>query len=189
MRHHVFQHMALGFVLLAGALASAFTSAEFRKLDVAGIRDFTQLENIDTFAGEQAGFGGATEPAAMGWLRDQGFVTVINLRVAEEDNATMEQSRQSAQDAGLNFVNIPLDPNSPAPGFMDAVLKTASDASMQPVYIHCNSGTRAAAVWMIARVTADGLAPIEAEQEARLIAEKPEDALAFFNAYIAGQDR
>lgn len=189
MNRPVVQYKALCSVLVAGLLASALAGAEIRKVDVAGIRNFTQLDKAGTFAGDRAGFGGATEPAAMRWLRDQGFVTVINLRLAEEDNANMEQNRQSAQDAGLNFLNIPLDPNSPAPGFMDDVARTASDPSMQPVYIHCASGTRAAAVWMIARVKIDGLDPSQAEQEGRLIAEKPEEALQFFNAYMTNQDK
>ena len=61
------------------------------------------------------------------------------------------------------------------------------DEANQPVYIHCNSATRAAALWMIKRVLEDDWEIDEARAEAEGIALKPEDAAAFATQYLRSQ--
>lgn len=49
----------------------------------------------------------------------------------------------------------------------------------QPVYLHCNSAGRVAGLWMIGRVLEDGWTIEQASAEARSIATKPEESIAF----------
>ena len=58
------------------------------------------------------------------------------------------------------------------------------DQANQPVYIHCGSATRVAALWVIGRVLRDGWDIDATREEAEQIAHKPADAIAFATAYI-----
>ncbi|MEN8162000.1 MAG: hypothetical protein ABFS41_18165 [Myxococcota bacterium] len=70
---------------------------------------------------------------------------------------------------------------------MPAFLAAVGDEANQPVYVHCGSGTRVAALWMIKRVVADGWEADRAREEAEAIAGKPEKAVAFATEYLASQ--
>ena len=93
-------------------------------------------------------------------------------------------SRGAAEKAGLNYVHLPFDSANPPPGFFDRFLSAVSDEFNQPIYIHCGSATRVAALWMSKRVVADGWSMESAEVEARAIADKPDEAVGFATKYI-----
>ena len=154
------------------------TYAHVQNVEVPGISNFSRT-------GMEAGFGGATQPSAMGWLKDDGFVSVINLRLASEEGVELDASRAAAGAVGLNYIHLPLDTDNVDPQIIDDFLAAVRNELNQPVYVHCGSGTRAAALWMIKRVTVDSWDIDEASQEARAIAEKPDAAVAFATAYIS----
>jgi len=158
-------------------------------MDVAGIENFSRIEGSPGFAGPLVGFGGATQSSAMTWLRSEGFAAVINLRLATENGADVEGSRLAAQAAGLNYIHLPLNPKSLDPDVVDDFLTAVGDKGNQPVYIHCGSATRAAAMWMIGRVLEDGWEIDAAGQEAKGIAGKPSDAVAFATRYITSREK
>ena len=172
-------------ITVAGALACAPAAPTFQKVDAPGVSNFTRFDGARTFAGTVAGFGGATQPAAMPGLRREGFVTVINLRFASEEGADIDGSRAAAEAAGLNYMHLPFDPAHPDPDVVNRFLATVNDVANQPVYIHCNSATRVAALWMLGRVLEDDLEIDAASKEAEAIALKPADAIAFATQYLA----
>jgi protein tyrosine phosphatase (PTP) superfamily phosphohydrolase (DUF442 family) len=45
--------------------------------------------------------------------------------------------------------------NTPDPAVADQFLKAIADPAGQPVFVHCGSGNRAAALWMIKRMVID----------------------------------
>jgi uncharacterized protein (TIGR01244 family) len=112
---------------------------------------------------------------------------VINLRLATEDSADIDGSRAAAEAAGLNFIHLPFDAKNPDPGVVGTFLATAGDGGNQPVYIHCHSATRAAALFMIGRVLEDGWQIDVASEEVEAIAKKPSAAIAFATRYLASQ--
>jgi uncharacterized protein (TIGR01244 family) len=179
----------LTVVAIACSLSVALASAEPEKVDMHGIRNFSRIDGTSGFAGPGAGFGGATQPSAMHGLKSAGFVTVMNLRVASEEDVRIEANRAAAEANGLNYVYLPFDTDNPDPAVVQAFLAIARDEANQPVYIHCNSATRAAALWMIGRVLEDGWEIDAASAEADIIADKPASAIAFASAYIASQGR
>lgn len=153
------------------------------------IRNFSKIDGPSGFAGPLVGFGGATQPTAMPGLKSAGFATVINLRLASEDDIAIEANRAAAEANGLNYVHLPFDTAKPDPAVVEDFLATVRETSNQPVYIHCNSATRAAALWMIGRVLEDGWETDAASAEAEIIADKPPAAIAFATAYIDSQSR
>lgn len=177
-------------ITAAVALASPPGTPTFKKVDAPDITNFTRADGAPVFAGPLAGLGGATAPSAMGWLRDEGFVTVINLRVATEAGAEIDGSRAAAEAAGLHYLHLPFDPGRPDPDLVNRFLATVGEEANQPVYIHCSSATRAAALWMIGRVAADGLGLDAASKEVEAIAPRPTDAIAVATKYLAsGKDQ
>jgi uncharacterized protein (TIGR01244 family) len=163
--------------------------AQVQKAEMPGIVVFSRIDGTEGFGGATAGFGGATEPSAMATLKKNGFATVINLRLATEPGAEIAASRTEAEAAGLKYIHLPFDPRNPDPDLVDNFLAAVSNEANQPVYIHCNSATRVAALWMIGRVLEDGWSLDEAREEATAIAAKPSEAAIFASAYIASQKR
>ncbi len=184
-------HIASFIIAIALTVAAAGAGAPavptLQKVDAPGITNFTRVDGAPTFAGAHAGLGGATEPEAMPWLRREGFVTVINLRSAAEQGADIDASRAAAEAAGLNYIHLPFSPGDPDPDVINNFLATASDEAMQPVYIHCSSATRAAALWMIGRVAGDGVEIDAASNEAEAISPRPGDAIAIATKVLASE--
>jgi protein tyrosine phosphatase (PTP) superfamily phosphohydrolase (DUF442 family) len=52
---------------------------------------------------------------------------------------------------------------------VDAFLKAVADSANQPMYIHCGSANRVAALWLIKRVAVDGWDIPRATGEAKAI--------------------
>jgi len=152
-------------------------TARVVKAEVPGIRNFSRI-------GDGAGFGGATEASAMTWLGDSGFASVINLRFATEPGVDVDASRAAASAAGLKYVHLPFDAADSDPRLIEDFLAAVDDEANQPVYIHCNSATRVAALWMIKRVSVDHWEFDRAREEAEVIADKPSEAIAFASSYL-----
>jgi uncharacterized protein (TIGR01244 family) len=84
-----------------------------------------------------------------------GFASVINLRLANEQGANIEAEAAAAKAAGINFVHLPLSGAMPDPAIVDQFLKVITQPGNQPAFIHCASGNRAAAMWLVKRVLID----------------------------------
>jgi uncharacterized protein (TIGR01244 family) len=169
----------------AAVVGWAPASPRVEKIEAPGIENFSRIEGEPGFAGSPVGLGGATEPSAMPWLRGQGFASVINLRFATEEGVDVEGSRAAAEAAGLDYIHLPFNPKVPDPELVGEFLAAVGSQENQPVYIHCGSATRAAALWMIARVLRDGWELEAAGEEAKGIAGKPDAAIAFATAYLS----
>jgi uncharacterized protein (TIGR01244 family) len=148
------------------------------------IENFSNFDNSTGFAGSKIGFGGMTPDSAMNWLKSQGYATVINLRLAGEEGVDIECSRDAAEAAGLNYVHLPFSAKELDQKLIGEFLATLGDSANQPVYIHCRSATRVAALWIIGRVLRDNWELDATRKEADAIAQKPDHALAFATAYL-----
>ena len=158
--------------------ATMVVGAQVRKAEVPGITNFSRVDAT-------VGCGGATESSAMPALRKEGFVSVINLRLATEKGVNIDESRAAAQAAGMKYIHVPFDTAKPDVKLVDTFLAAVSDKANQPVYIHCGSANRVGAVWMIKRVLQDGWAVDKAQTEAEAIGLTNPQLKAFANDYIA----
>jgi len=115
---------------------------------------------------------------AMSGLKGDGFATVISLRLSTEEGADIDGSRAAAEAAGLNYIHVPFDPTEVDSSVLEEFMVAVGDQSNHPVFFHCGTGTRAAALWMVMRVSKDDLNIEAASVEARQIAAKPDMAVA-----------
>lgn len=136
------------FVLASFAGLGLAAAQQVTKATVPGVTNFARLETT-------VACGGATTADAVPELKKMGFASIINLRVASETGANIEQEAAAAKDTGIKFFHIPFNTASPDPEVADRFLETLTTPGNEPAYIHCASGNRAAAMWMIKRITID----------------------------------
>ena len=72
-----------------------------------------------------------------------------------EAGADIEGEAAAAKTAGVRFIHLPFSPSSPDPAVVDSFLNVIADPANQPAFVHCASGVRAAAMWMIKRMQID----------------------------------
>jgi len=128
-----------------------------------GILNFAPID--DGFA-----CGGATKPEAAAELKRRGYVTVVNFRKASEEGAAVEQEKAAVEAAGLKYVAIPwARTDADVQPAVDAFLAIAKDPANRPLYFHCASANRTAAMWAVKRVLVDGWPRDKALAEAETI--------------------
>ena len=135
--------------VVVGVLASGVASAQVTKESVPGITNFSKV-------GTTIACAGATTPEAVAEVKKLGYMAIVNLRQASENGANVEAEAAAAKAAGIKYVHLPFNAASPDPAVVDGFLKAVTDPSNQPVFVHCASGNRVAALWMIKRINVDG---------------------------------
>lgn len=138
-------------IILTAFLTATLTAAQapqVTKPAVAGVTNFAKLDSTIACAG-------ATTREGIEEVKKLGYKTIINLREAGETGADVEASAAAAKGAGLTYVHLPMNRNTPDPRVADEFLKVIVDPAAQPVFVHCGSGNRAAAMWMIKRLVVD----------------------------------
>jgi len=145
-------------MLLAAAAAVAQVSTE----TVEGVTNFRQIKSTVACAG-------ATTPAAMRGIKDMGFASVVNLRQASENGADIEAGSAAASTAGLKYIHIPMNSAAPDAAVFDQFMAASRAPANQPMFVHCGSGNRAAAVWLAKRIVVDGWTVERASEEAEAL--------------------
>jgi uncharacterized protein (TIGR01244 family) len=159
MRHTLSRLLAPVSMMLLLPMVTAAQVGQVTKKPVAGVTNFAQVETTVACAG-------ATTPEAMAEIKRLGFASVINLRLATENGANIDAESAAARAAGLRYVHVPLNGASPDASTVDQFLSAVTDTANTPAFIHCASGNRAAAMWMVKRVQIDGWDVAKASEEA-----------------------
>src|SRR5262245_18763950 len=170
----------LARMLVAAALVALIAApalAQVKKQEMPGIRNYSRVDAT-------VGCGGAVDPSAMAGLKKEGFVSVINLRLASEQGADIDAGRAAAQAAGLKYIHLPFNVAMPDAKVVDAFLAAVADKSNQPVFIHCGSANRVGGVWMIKRALQDGWSIERAQAEGEAIGLNHPDMKKFALSYI-----
>jgi uncharacterized protein (TIGR01244 family) len=136
------------FAILTIGASVASAQSQVKKSTIEGISNFAPVETTVACAG-------AVTPSAVAGIKKMGFGSIINLRLATEPGADIEAEAAAAKAAGINFVHLPLSGSAPDPAVADRFLKTITEPGNQPAFIHCASGNRVAAMWLIKRVLVD----------------------------------
>jgi protein tyrosine phosphatase (PTP) superfamily phosphohydrolase (DUF442 family) len=154
------------YVLLAVALilavSFAVVPARAQQVTQETVDGVTNLKRLET----TVACAGAVKATAVPELKKMGFASIINLRLATEAGADLDVEAATAKETGIRYYWIPFNGAMPdaavADKFLDAVTAKGSD----PAFIHCASGNRAAAMWMIKRMVVDHWDAERAGQEA-----------------------
>jgi len=146
MKSYVLQAVVL---ILAVTLAVAPAPAQqVSKETVDGVTNFNRLETTVACAG-------AVKATAVSELKKLGFASIINLRQATEAGADLEAEAAAAKEADIRYYWIPFNGGMPDPAVADKFLDAVTAKGSEPAFIHCASGNRAAAMWMIKRLVVD----------------------------------
>jgi uncharacterized protein (TIGR01244 family) len=148
---------------------------------VPGIRNLARLETTVACAG-------AITADAIPEIRKMGFRSIVNLRLASEEGADVDEQTALAREAGLLYFHVPFDgtPDPVAAGrFLDAI--TAPGA--EPAFIHCGGGNRAATMWLIKRLAVDHWPVDRAVEEAIALGQTRESLRQFAIEYAQAHPR
>jgi uncharacterized protein (TIGR01244 family) len=126
---------------------NSLVGQEISKDVVPGVRNFARLQTTVACAG-------ATSPEALTAIKEMGFVSVINLRLATESGAEVEKEEEAAKAAGLRYFHVPFT-GKPDPAAADQFLTAITTPGAEPAFIHCAGGNRAATMWLIKRLSVD----------------------------------
>lgn len=136
------------YFFTAFAVTAALATAQVTKPEVDGVANYAQVDSTVACAG-------ATTPEAFAGIKKRGFASVINLRQETEKGANVEAEAAAAKAASLPYFHLPFNSARPDPAVVDRFLEVIKNPANQPAFIHCGSGNRAAAMWMIKRVLVD----------------------------------
>jgi uncharacterized protein (TIGR01244 family) len=175
-------HMRPLSTVIAVVLLGGLAHAQVTKPTVAGVRNFAKLDA--TIA-----CGGATTIDGIAELKKLGYASIINLRQASEAGADIDVSKAAANGAGVRYIHLPFNNQSPDPSVADAFVKAVVDPLNQPVFVHCGSGNRAAAMWMIKRLVVDGWDTERAATEAAALGLSNEVLKKFAIDYAASKKK
>ena len=100
-------------------------------------------------------------------LKANGVKTVLTLRQPSEHRA--EEDKTVVEHAGMKYVNIPVNYQSPTDESVDSFLQVTDDPANRPMFIHCTAAIRVGAFWLIRRVMRDGMSWEAALEEARKV--------------------
>jgi len=164
-------------ILGVAAMCVSLANAQVKKSTVAGITNFAQVETTVACAG-------AVTPDAVAGIKKMGFASIINLRLPTEQGIDIEAETAAAKAAGINFVHLPFNGGMPDPAVADRFLEIITKPGYQPAFIHCASGNRAAAMWMIKRVMIDKWDTDRASEEASQLGLTNSSLKAFALDYI-----
>jgi uncharacterized protein (TIGR01244 family) len=163
--------------LVATLAISAPALAQVQKVDHPGIRNFSRVDATVSCSG-------AVDPGAYAGLKQEGFASVINLRLASEPGANVDEARAAAGAAGLKYIHLPFNVAAPDSNVVDRFLAAVADPANQPVLVHCGSANRVGGVWMIKRVLQDHWPLERARAEAEAIGLRDPRMVAFATGYI-----
>lgn len=111
--------------------------------------------------------GGQPQMEHIASLKADGVRAIINLRTPGEHAAEVE--RQTVEQAGLKYFNIPVVFKEPTAAQVDEFLRITDDPANRPMFIHCTAAVRVGAFWLIRRVVRDGWDWDRALAEARTV--------------------
>ncbi|RCJ32938.1 phosphatase [Nostoc minutum NIES-26] len=107
---------------------------------------------------------GQPTPEQLQQVATEGFKSVINLRLPDEQGFLSDEQQQ-AEAAGLQYAHIPLKSTEPNQELTKAALQKIADLP-KPILIHCAAGARASGIALIANAIHEGLTYEQITQKA-----------------------
>jgi protein tyrosine phosphatase (PTP) superfamily phosphohydrolase (DUF442 family) len=112
-----------------GSLVATSAGAQVIKESVPGITNYSRIESTVACAG-------AITPKVIPEIKRMGYQSIINLRLATEPGAEIEESIAAAKAAGIPYFHIPFSVMNPDPAVVDQFLKAIRTPGVEPAFIH-----------------------------------------------------
>lgn len=116
-------------VVAVGCLLASPAGAQVVKETVPGITNYARVESTVACAGAIT-----TDAAAA--IKQMGYKSIINLRLASEAGADIDAHKAAANAAGITYVHIPFSTAKPDPAAVDTFLKAITSPGVEPAFIH-----------------------------------------------------
>ena len=117
----------------------------------------------------------------------RGYKSIVNLRLATEPGAAIDESREAAARAGLKFIHLPFNSAEPNMTVADDFINAVTTRANQPVFINCGSANRVGALWLAKRMLVDKWDKTKAVEEAKLIGLSSPALETFALDYVAAR--
>jgi len=134
-------------LILVGLLASPALGQEVVREEMEGVRNFARI-------GTTIACAGAITPSAVPEIEEMGFASIINLRRATEEGANVEEEAAAVAATGMKYFHIPYD-GSADPAVAEQFLDAITSEGVEPAFVHCAGGGRAATMWLVKRIAID----------------------------------
>ena len=154
--------IAMGLALILRIAMAPAGARQTTRETVAGITNLSRLETT-------VACSGAITPDAVPEIKKMGFLAIINLRESSEPGTNVEAEEAAAKNSGLRYYHIPFNAASPNPRAADSFLDAITAKGTEPAFIHCASGNRAAAMWLLKRLVVDHWDTERATKEAETL--------------------
>lgn len=129
---------------------------------------------------------GQPTPADLQQAAQEGYKSVLNLRSPQEEGALSDE-QQSAEAAGLQYVNLPVRPDAMSQEQTDQILNQI-DQLPKPLLTHCKSGLRSGAMALMYVATREGLSAEAAMEKGKQMGfgcESSPQMKQFFQQYVS----
>ena len=173
--------IAAGVLAIVGLCATSGAAQQVSKPSVPGIKNLARLETTIACAG-------AITPESVPAIKQMGFVSIINLRLASEPDADIEREAAAAKAAGLRYFHVPFD-GKPDPEAARQFLDAITTVGAEPAFVHCAGGNRAATMWLIKRIAVDHWDVDRATTEAVALGQTSTALREFAIAYAQAHQR
>jgi uncharacterized protein (TIGR01244 family) len=169
--------------LIALTLGAPVLAQQVTKPELPGVRNYARLETTVACA------GAISAEQAVPAIKKEGFVSIINLREANEPDANVEREESLARTAGLKYFHVPFNGSAPDPKAADAFIAAITSPGAEPAFIHCSGGNRAATMWMIKRLVVDHWDADRATKEAMALGQTSAPLRQFAVDYARSHQR
>lgn len=116
-------------LVVVGSFVATPAGAQVIKETVPGITNYARVESTVACAG-------AITTGAVPEIKRLGYKSIINLRLASEPGANIEEATAAAKAAGITYIHIPFSAGNPDPAAVDAFLKAIRTPGGEPAFIH-----------------------------------------------------
>jgi uncharacterized protein (TIGR01244 family) len=168
-------------LVLVGLLASPALGQDVVREEVEGIRNFARV-------GTTIACAGAITTGAIPDIEEMGFASVINLRRATEEGANVEAEAAAVAATEMKYFHIPYD-GSADPAVAEQFLDAITSEGVEPAFVHCAGGGRAATMWLVKRIAVDHWDVERATEEAIALGQGNPDRRQFAIEYGQANQR
>ena len=136
--------LALSSRVIATAESAPPNQTAIEKIELGEIRNLSHF-------GDGIYLSGQPTAGDFILLADRGVKVVVNLRGAAEMAALGFDEEASVEQAGMQYLHIPIDSSQLDTKKVDRLLNLLANSGEAPLIVHCGSGNRVGYIWSMFR--------------------------------------
>lgn len=138
---------------------------------------------------ENIATGAQPKAEAFTKLAQQGYRSVLSLRVEKEEGFDLAQDRARAEQAGMRYLHLPFSSAAPDTKSIGQFFAAVKEQKNFPMLVYCSSANRVGALWMLYRIVEEDWSEEQALTEATKIGLTRPELKAFVQSYVSQSRR